>query len=315
MDDLAAQAILEEYWVGSALDPAGPVAREIAALWWWMLWLGSAAFLLFVILLVWALGRRRDTDDTSTRWWLLGAGVVQPVVLVTIVFALTLVAMRAIPDETPDALVVEVTGHQWWYDIRYPDLGVVTANEIHIPAGEPIQLVLRSADVIHSFWVPALAGKTDLLPDHANRMVIEADQPGVYDGDCAEFCGLQHTRMHIRVVAHERADFDEWAAAQAQPADPPTQTVTRHGQEVFLSSNCAQCHTVAGTPATGQQGPDLTHLASRETLGTGVLPNTSMDLRDWITDPHAIKEGVAMPPSPIDGPDLDALIAYLQGLE
>jgi cytochrome c oxidase subunit II len=303
--------------VGSSLDPAGPVAREMAALWWWMLGLGTAAFVLFAVLLGMALWRRRPSADVpsepSTRGWLVGAGVVQPLVLITVVFALTLVAMRAIPDEAPDGPVVEITGHQWWYEIRYPASGVVTANEVHIPAGVPVELRLTSADVVHSFWVPALAGKIDLLPDGVNTLVIEADEPGTYVGDCAEFCGLQHTRMAIRVIAHDEAGFERWTAEQARPAEPPEGEVAQRGQELFMAT-CAECHAIAGTPADGRDGPDLTHLASRETLATGTVDNTAMALRDWVTDPHAIKEGVDMPATELDGDDLDALLTYLEGL-
>lgn len=304
--------------MGSSLDPAGPVAREMAVLWWWMLGLGTVAFLVFAVLLGLALWRRRSpdepvADDPSARGWLIGAGVVQPLVLITIVFALTLVAMRAIPDEAPDGLAIEVTGHQWWYEVRYPDAGVVTANEVHIPAGEPVELRLTSADVIHSFWVPALAGKIDLLPDGVNTLVLQADQPGTYLGDCAEFCGLQHTLMQIRVIAHDEEGFERWVDEQAEPAAPPQGEVAQRGEELFMA-NCAECHTVAGTPASGREGPDLTHLGSRQTLATGALENTSMSLREWVSDPHTVKEGVDMPATELDGDELEALLAYLEGL-
>ena len=306
-----------------SLDPAGPVAQEMATLWWWMFGLGTAAFILFAVLLGLALGRRRrdDMPEPSTRWWLWGAGVVQPTVLVIVVFGLTLAAMRAIPEPVaadedapgPDDVVVSVIGHQWWYEIRYPQHDVVTANEIHIPAGRPVELRLSSADVIHSFWVPALAGKTDLFPDYTNVLVLEADEPGTYLGDCAEFCGLQHTLMEIRVIAHTPEDYSQWLEAQAQPAEEPEGEVAQQGAEIFQRT-CAECHAIAGTPADGRSGPDLTHLASRETLATGALDNTRMSLREWITDPHAVKEGVDMPAADLDDDELDALLTYLEGL-
>lgn len=312
--------------MGGSLAPAGPVAAEMATLWWALLALGAAGFVIFAVLLGLALRRRHPGPEEPdpqaagrrSHRLLVGAGVVQPLVFVIATFALTVVAMRAIPeasDVDADAVVVDVVGHQWWYEIRYPDLGVVTANEVHIPAGQAVRLRLRSADVIHSFWVPQLAGKIDLIPDYVNELVLIADGPGTYLGDCAEFCGLSHTWMGIRVVAHPPEEFDSWVQAQAAPAEPPTGAVAMQGQEVFLQSTCAQCHTIAGTPADGAEGPDLTHLASRATLAAGTIDNDRMALEDWLTDPHAIKDGVEMPPAEVDGDQLDALLTYLEGLQ
>ncbi|MEZ5406526.1 MAG: cytochrome c oxidase subunit II [Acidimicrobiales bacterium] len=198
------------------LEPAGPSAGVVADLWWLMLALGTAVFVLVVALLAVGVVRsgRGDTGDWRSRssWWLLGGGVALPSVVITVVLVATVATMRALPDEagaTP-GLAIEVTGRQWQWDVVYPDHGVRSVDEVHLPAGEPVLLRLRSADVIHSFWVPALAGKMDALPDHENTLIVEADEPGTYSGVCAEFCGVGHTAMRITVVVHDRAGFDNW---------------------------------------------------------------------------------------------------------
>ncbi|MGI9018316.1 MAG: cytochrome c oxidase subunit II [Euzebya sp.] len=312
--------------MGGALDPAGPVSREMADLWWIMLGLGGGAFLVFATALVAALLRRRGSNDEDgvprpheehpSRAWILVGGVVQPLVLVIIVFAATLLAMRAIPENvSSDGLVIEIVGHQWWYEIRYPDHDIVTANELHIPVGEPVELRLQSADVIHSFWIPQLGGKTDMLPDGQTTMVLQADEPGSYAGSCAEFCGLQHTRMAITAIALSSEDFDAWVTTQQQPAVEPSSQAEILGQEVFQQANCAQCHTIAGTQSQGTAGPVLTHFGSRGTIGAGTVANTTADLRAWLTDPDQIKEGAQMPAADLDAAQLDALVDYLRGLE
>lgn len=205
------------------LEPAGPSAGVVADLWWLMVALGSAVFLLVVVLLGVGLvragdGTRHDRHAPS-RWWLLGGGVALPSIVIAVVLVATVVTMRALPDQSgaaPD-LTIEVTGRQWQWDVVYPDHGVRAVNEVHLPAGEPVLLRLRSADVIHSFWVPALSGKMDALPDHDNTLIVEADVPGTYGGPCAEFCGVGHTGMRITVVAHDRAGFERWIENGALP--------------------------------------------------------------------------------------------------
>lgn len=298
----------------------------MAGLWWPMLVLGVAAFVVFGGLLWWALARRRGTappdgpppDDhpPGRRAWLVGAGVVQPAILVAVTFGLTLAAMQSIPDDTPpEAMEVHVVAHRWWYEVRYPDHGVVTANEMRLPLDEPVRLTLSSADVVHSFWIPRLIGKTDMLPDGPTIAVVHADEAGTYAGRCAEFCGLQHTRMGFQAIVEDRADVEAWLDAQAEPAAAPVGEVAQRGQEVLLGSTCVECHTIAGTPADGQRGPDLTHLASRSTIAADTVANTPEQLEAWIRNPHDVKEGVDMPPSPLDPDDLAALVAYLEGLE
>jgi cytochrome c oxidase subunit II len=207
---------------GSALAPEGPVARAMADLWWLMLGLGAAVFVLFAVLLVVGLFRHppQQTGSDGEPWvgrWIVGGGVVMPLIVLTVVFAATVYAMRVVPSTPPaDALVVEIVGHQWWYEVSYPDEDVSTVNELHIPVGRPVALELTSADVIHSFWVPALGGKLDLLPDGTNTLVLQADETGEHQALCAEFCGLEHAHMKLRVVAEPADAFSAWLADQQE---------------------------------------------------------------------------------------------------
>jgi cytochrome c oxidase subunit 2 len=292
-----------------AVNPEGPVAESMADLWWFMFVLGSGVFIVVAAVLVIGLFRRRPPSEprspepTPQRFGrlIVVGGVVMPVVVVSAVFAATVVAMRDVSRTAPaDALVVEIVGHQWWWEVRYPAERVTTANEIHIPVGRPIAFQLTSADVIHSFWVPALGGKMDLLPDGVNTLVLEADVPGVHRTECAEFCGLHHAAMELTVVAD-----------QSQPSETPGEAATRRGQELFMESGCAQCHTIRGTAADGTTGPDLTHFASRSEIGAGVVPNTPEDLAAWIADPHEVKDGIAMPAADLSDAELEDLVAYV----
>ena len=190
-----------------------------------------------------------------------------------------------------------------------------TANEIHVPVGEPVLFVLNAQDVIHSFWVPSLAGKKDLIPGYTQSMWFQADTAGVYRGQCAEFCGLQHAKMALHVVAEPKAQYRQWVERQRESAAIPTDSVTRRGREIFLVGQCAMCHSIQGTAAASNAGPDLTHLASRRTIAAGTLPNTRGALAGWIVDPQRIKPGTRMPPNLLRPQDLDALLTYLQSLE
>jgi len=215
-------------------------------------------------------------------------------------------------------LVIEVKGRQWWWEVSYVDPVAgnrfTTANEIHIPVGRPVELLLTSADVIHSLWVPALHGKRDLIPAYGRRLRLQADHPGVYRGQCAEFCGYQHAKMSVLIIAEPEAAFAAWQNAQRQPARPPANEIETRGQQVFLSTTCVMCHTVQGTPAGGKVAPDLTHLASRQTIASGTAPNTPSHLAAWILDPQSIKPGANMPGNPLSPQDLQALLAYLRSL-
>lgn len=307
-----------------SLDPQGPVAKAMADLWWLMLGLGVAVFVVFAVVLAVGLFRRRPAAEpqpggqTPNRFgpWLIGGGVAVPLVVIAIVFGATVRAMRVVPTKAPPgALVIEIVGHQWWWEVHYPDEGIITANEVHIPVGRPIALQLTSADVIHSFWVPELGGKMDLLPDRTNTLVLQADEPGQHLSRCAEFCGLQHTQMGMVVVAEPAERFASWVAGQQQPAAEPTGATARWGRDVFLGANCVSCHAIRGTTADAITGPDLTHVASRSTLGAAAVSNTPDQLADWVADPHTIKRGVAMPAAKLADEELDALLAYLKGLK
>ncbi len=300
-----------------ALDPSGSGADDIAAVWWLLFFLGFAVFVLVVAALFVGVRRSGRPEDRSTsRAWMLGGGIALPAVVIAVVLAVTLSTMRSSAQNPPDTAVeVEVIGHQWWWEVRYPEHGVVTANEIHIPVGEPVALRMQSADVIHSLWVPELAGKLDLLPERVNTLVIDATRPGRYPGRCAEFCGLQHANMDIVVVAHRPDDYASWIEAQRAAARVPVSAAAQRGLDVFVASDCGSCHTIAGTTANGTTGPDLTHLRSRESIAGGMRDTTIPDLREWITDPHAVKPGVLMPGPSLTDDEIDDLLAYLEGLE
>jgi cytochrome c oxidase subunit 2 len=215
------------------------------------------------------------------------------------------------------ALRVEVVGHQWWWEYRYPDLGIVTANELHLPRGTPVQLEMTSADVIHSFWAPALGGKRDLTQGHVTRIAFTADSAAEYSGQCAEFCGASHANMRLRVVVQPDSVFRAWVAGQqSQPATPARGSVVERGQQLFAHGACIACHTIAGLPqARGTVGPNLTHVGSRTMLAGATLPNTAEWLRRWIADAPGLKPGSLMPAMPLPDDQLAALVAYLQSLQ
>ncbi len=244
------------------------------------------------------------------------------VIPIIIVIVLVLATARVIHEvqaapEPPNAVRVTVVGRQWWWEIRYPELGVVTANELHVPVSDsanrqPTFLTLESADVAHSFWVPRVAGKTDLIPNKTNRMWVEPHEAGTFLGQCAEYCGTQHAHMLLRVVAEPPEQFARWVEQQRQKADTaPADSTAAAGRRAFLRTACISCHTVAGTVATGRYGPDLTHLMSRATIGGGVAPNTRDRLRAWVRNPDDLKRGALMPAMQLDDEQLDQLVDYL----
>ena len=311
---------------GGMLDPQSDRAETVVTLWWVMFGISAAVMALVTVVLLWGLRRASRSDAPARqgvlgrdRLFVFGGGIALPVTVMVLLMALTVWSGRAITEAAEDdAVVVEVVGHQWWWEVRYPDHGVVTANEIHIPSGEAVEVRLLSDDVIHSFWIPELGGKIDLIPGRTNTLVIEANQPGEYRGQCAEFCGLQHAKMRLLVVAEEREDFDEWVAQMREPAaalTPQEDGVLFEGQQAFLGSACVYCHTIEGTNASGTLGPDLTHLASRRMLASNVIPNTRGHLAGWILDPQAVKPGTQMPPTQLNAEQLEALLDYLGSLE
>ncbi|MBX3011666.1 MAG: cytochrome c oxidase subunit II [Caldilineaceae bacterium] len=303
-------------------DAAGEAARVINRLWWLLFGLGSAVYVVVMGYLLWALHRRRQAAPInelatggSTRTVVWG-GIIIPAIILLIVYGFSVRTLWILSARAADAqLVVEVIGHQWWWEVRYPEHGVITANEIHIPVGQPVQIKLSSADVIHSFWVPELHGKLDMIPGRTNTFWIEADEVGEFWGLCAEFCGTQHAKMLFLAIAIPPTEFSDWLAAQQQAPPEPTTALAVLGQQIFLDRPCAQCHAIAGTPATGRLGPDLTHLASRRTLAAGIMENNLGNLGGWLVDPQHTKSGNLMPASVLSGEELQALLAYLQTLE
>jgi cytochrome c oxidase subunit 2 len=309
----------------SMLDAQGPAAARIAGLTGLLFILGGAIYLAVVTLIAVALFRKRSNSFTDTphpnedeadRRPLIIGGLAFPAAVLVIVFGATLSTLTGvfIPN-TSDELAIEVVGHQWWWEVRYPHQQVTTANEIHIPVGQPIEVKLEAIDVIHSLWVPQLHGKLDMIPGRTNTTWLQADRPGEYRGLCAEFCGIQHANMQFIVIAEPPEQFNAWLNAQRQPAAEPVDSNVQRGQQVFLSTPCAKCHAVRGTDAAGDLGPDLTHLASRRTLGAGIRENNRGNLAGWIIDPQNIKPGNLMPVSDLSGADLQALLAYLESLK
>jgi cytochrome c oxidase subunit 2 len=262
--------------------------------------------------------RRADEPARPLRWgepFIVVGGIVVTGIVLIVVFVVSVRDLTAIAGGADRAeLTVQVIGHDWWWEARYPG-GAVTANEIHIPAGEKVRLELSTDDVIHSFWVPQLGPKTDMIPGRTNTAVVEASASGRYRGQCAEYCGLQHANMVLWVVAEDRDDFDRWQRNESRPAREPQTDLARGGQRIFLESTCAGCHAIRGTDADGILGPDLTHLASRDTIAAGTLRLTTSSLGSWIVDPQESKPGAAMPPNEqLTAREIAALVAYLEGL-
>jgi cytochrome c oxidase subunit 2 len=290
--------------------------RSIDTLWWVMFGVACAGFTLvaFLLLLGWWRRNRRDLpgggDERVATWLVVGLGIVTPIVLLSALFVWSdIFVMRSVAAPRPGsaAITIDVVGHDWWWEARYAGTPVVTANEIHIPTRTRVEVVGTTADVIHSFWVPELAKKIDLIPGRQNRLLLEADEPGRYRGQCSEFCGLQHAHMAVAVVAERPAAFRRWLANQKQPATEPSAT--------FISESCGSCHTIRGTAARGDVGPDLTHFASRQTLAALTLPNTPASVRAWIRDPQRFKPGARMPKLPLSARQVDELATYLEGLK
>jgi len=314
----------------SALDPHGVRAVQIAADWWGMaiaaaaIWAGVMSLLALALLPrqrgvdQWALAEDYRETPRGGLALVVAGGIVMPVIVLGV---LAFVGSRALAAQvtpaSPTAFEVDVTGHQFWWEVHYPSQQITTANEIHVPVGQSVQLTLHGADVIHSFWVPQLMGKMDLIPGQTNTTWLRADAPGVYRGQCAEYCGLQHAHMAFLVIADPPDQFAAWAAAQAQPASQPTDPALQDGAQVFARQGCIGCHAIRyGAGDTGGKiGPDLTHLASRGTIAAGTLDNTRGNLGGWIMNSQALKPGNLMPPMPMDGPSLQALLTYLESLK
>jgi len=312
-------------------DPASTPAYSIFSVSMLVLAVTLVIFLIVGGLLLYALirYRARPEDAGHEPAQIYGSNQIEvswtviPILIVVVLFlSTTRVVLETEAGPKPDnAMNVTVIGHQFWWEYRYPTMGVVTANELHIPVSDPAHptptyLTMSSADVAHSFWVPRINGKTDVIPNKVNTMWFDPDQPGLYLGQCAQYCGTQHAKMLLRVYAQSPADFAAWINQQKQPAvqEFPGNPAAEEGQTVFMHNACINCHAITGTVATGRFGPDLTHLASRDTIAAGVIPNTSENLRKWIDDPNSMKPGSLMPPMHLNGHDLDVIVAYLTQL-
>jgi len=304
--------------MGGVMQAAGEAARAIATV-SWVLVAGALAIFAGVMLLL-AVALRRRAGSVRSRLWIVGGGLVFPGVVLAALFVWTLPMTPAWkPVPPPGALVVAVTGQLWWWDVRYRDPAtgaeIRTANEIRIPVGRPVYLALDSADVIHSFWVPQLAGKLDMIPGRLQHLLLSAERPGTYRGQCAEYCGEQHARMALHVVALPPAEFEAWLAAQARPAAAPATARQEAGRQVFLANRCDACHAVRGVGADSRLGPDLTHLGSRLHVAAGTLPNTAEGRREWIAHVQRLKSGARMPSyDRLEGEQLEVLAEWLGSL-
>jgi cytochrome c oxidase subunit 2 len=307
--------------------PASTPADMISTLSFLVLTVTGAIFVIVFSLLVWAVVKYREKAGSgpaepaqvygSTQIEL--AWTVIPVLIVVVLLLATVRAIGSIQNASPPpgAVEVSVIGHQYWWEYHYPHSNVVTANELHVPVSDsahptPTFLTLLSADTDHSFWVPRLAGKTDLIPNHPNSTWIDPHETGLYLGQCSQYCGVQHAKMLLRVYVETRGDFDHWLEQQSRPAVASDAVIG--GRRTFESLACVTCHTVSGTVANGKFGPDLTHLMSRDTIGAGIVLNTPTNLRRWIQDPQAFKPGCLMPAMGLSGSQLDAVTAYMETL-
>jgi cytochrome c oxidase subunit 2 len=312
----------------SALDPHSTEAGHLADLFWFFAAVCAAIWLLVASAIVYLRlreSRGSDLPDADTpsgmkaKSFIVGGLVALTVAILTIFTLASFYATRGFAWSNDHALTIKVTGNQWWWQVEYenrePAQVFRTANEIRIPVGRPITLDLESTDVIHSFWVPDLMGKQDLIPGRSNTLTLEADRAGLYRGQCAEYCGLQHAHMALYLFAEPQTEFEAWRRRQLRSATPPHDALQSRGLGLFLGGPCAGCHTVSGTGAGGDLGPDLTHFASRASIAAGLLPNTPANLARWLADPQALKPGNYMPQVPMSPSDRAALVSYLENLK
>ena len=301
----------------SALKPAGSSARHIASAWWLMFAMAIGVYAVVAGLIVFALLRGRGTErGRPSRWsddaFIWVGGIAVPVIILAVLATVTVTTTNALRTPAKDPLRVDVIGHDWWWEVRYPGRDITSANELHVPVGQPIAIRLTTADVIHSFWVPQLAGKMDLIPGQPNTLEFTVTKEGRYRGQCAEFCGIQHANMAFLVFAQQPGDFERWAAREEQPHTELPSQRAEEGQLVFERNACAGCHTIKGTPAQGRAGPDLSDFGLRTTIAAGTAANETRNLADWIRDPQSIKPGATMPPTDLSQRELDAVIEYLE---
>lgn len=311
-------------WLHSVLEPAGAHAQHIGGLWNLALWVCSAMFVLVLAFAALAILRaRRDSGAERHEPGMRRALAIWAALIVAGLLGLTLASYltdRALVHAAPQPeLSIRVTAHQWWWEVEYvspdPSRRLRTANELHLPVDTDIHVALDSVDVVHSFWIPSLNGKTDLIPGRPTEIRLHPRELGRFRGACAEFCGMQHAWMAFDVTVESRQEFDAWWDGQLQAAPQPQDPVQQSGQSVFVNTECALCHAISGTEAYGTTGPDLSHIASRRLLAAGALANTPDNMRAWLSDPQRIKPGNLMPKVPLTTDELDALVAYLESLQ
>lgn len=316
------------------LEPKGDYNQKILSVYTLVFWMAVAVFVIVEGVLVYSMIRYRRRPGDKLPPQIHGnnrlevAWTIVPALLLVIIAVPTLRTIRdtgRVPAAGPNVIEIQVTGRQWWWEVQYPGQKVTTANEIHLPLGKTAVFKLTSGDVQHSFWIPKMAGKMDVLPTRTNYLSFTPQEVGVYQGQCVELCGTSHANMRLRLIVDTPADFDKWVRAQQQPAPASTDAAAKQGQAVFMRSACVACHTIAGTTAQGKVGPDLSHIGSRTTIAAGVLDNTPANMKRWIEDPAAVKPGIAPPLRPgyfmpafkdtLKSEDLDALVAYLETLK
>jgi cytochrome c oxidase subunit 2 len=301
-------------------------------LYWFLFWILFAVFVLMIAAFAKAGATANvvasrplpiiEKDDEGDRraGWAVGSTIAITVITLFVILAVSVITGKRVEGLTSNnPLTIQITGHQWWWEVTYPnseaDQTVTTANEIHVPVGIPIVVWTSSKDVIHSFWAPNITGKRDLLPGYSSSFSFEIDKAGIYHGQCAEFCGLQHAHMGFSIVAEPVDEFQAWQQQQLKAAAEPSTSEAIRGREVFLAHACLMCHTIRGTDAGSRVGPDLTHIASRNMIAAETLPNTAGALAGWIVDPQRIKPGSQMAPNPLSGDDLQSVVTYLQSLQ
>jgi cytochrome c oxidase subunit 2 len=303
----------------SMLHAHGSESERIAGIWWLMFGLGAAVYAIVAGFIVWAIvrgrGRKVGEGPVSDNTWIVWGGVVVPLMILAVLAVVTVQATTELRKPEAGALQVEVVGKRWWWQVTYVGTHFTTANEIHLPAGRPVEIGLDSDNVIHSFWVPELAGKVDMIPGQHNVLRFTPKTPGTYLGECAEFCGIEHARMDFVVIVQTDTDFDRWLTQHELTASAPDSEAASEGEVVFMRQSCAGCHTIRGTPAQGTVGPDLTDLGERASIGARTIENTSSNLAAWITDAQRIKPGALMPPMQLSSRDLSNLVIYLEGLK
>jgi len=308
----------------SIVSPRSPQTHDIRTLWWWMLGVGGIVFLGAIVMLTMAYLRRDvrglpfiGDREPIAQGLVVMFGIAIPLVVLVALFGVSdvyLIDSTSPPDPRTTAMTVEVIGHQWWWEVHYRGTGAVTANEIHIPVETRVNVVATSADVIHSFWVPQLARKIDEVPGRQNRVLLYADRPGSYRGQCAEFCGAQHAHMALYVIAQPMAQFRAWLAAMSAPARNPSGGAAAIGRRLFEADQCASCHQIRGVTAPVTVGPDLTHLATRSSLAAATIPNRPSYLERWIANPQSIKPGDRMPDLGLPRWQISDIVAYLDSL-